>query len=168
MNFTHGPNCRPTGNDAPLKALARRSEEGTTTFVKLLPDNKISITQQTVTENLLGEKETKTSQLMIEEGIPGPISAMTMDRTGKTLYAGTTNGCLMRWELSNDGRIDYSEVVRAFRDDRAITSLAMVFGDASLAVGDAKGEVTTWFEIRDENSRKLRLNTPAFQTRSNR
>ena len=82
------------GNDVPLIALARRSEEGTTTFVKLLPDNKISITQQTATENLLGEKETKTSQLMIEEGIPGPISAMTMDRTGKTLYAGTTNGCL--------------------------------------------------------------------------
>jgi len=74
------------GNDTPLKALARRSEEGTTTFVKLLPDNKISITQQTNVETLLGEKETKSSQLMIEEGIPGPISSMTMDRAGKTLY----------------------------------------------------------------------------------
>ena len=94
---------------------------------------------------------------MIEEGIPGPISAMTMDRTGKTLYAGTTNGCLVRWELTGDGRIDYSEIVRAFRDDRTITSLAMVLGDASLAVGDSNGEVTTWFEIRNGNSRKLRL-----------
>jgi phosphate transport system permease protein len=145
------------GNSQLLRALARRSDEGTTTFVKLLPGNKIAIIQQTASENLLGERETKTSQLMIEEEIPGPISAMTMDRVGKTLYAGTTNGCLMRWELSNDGRIEYSEVVRAFRDDRAITSLAMVFGDASLAVGDAKGEITTWFEIRNENSRKLRL-----------
>jgi phosphate transport system permease protein len=145
------------GNVIPLKVLARRSEEGVTTFVKLLPENKISITQHTVTENLLGEKETKTSQLLIQEGIPGPISAMTMDRMGKTLYAGTANGCLVRWEISNDGRIDYYEVVRAFRDDRAITSLAMVFGDASLAVGDAKGEVTTWFEIRNDNARKLRL-----------
>jgi phosphate transport system permease protein len=145
------------GDDAPLMALARRSEEGTTTFVKLLPGNKISIIQQTASENLLGEKETKTAQLMIEEGIPGPISALTMDRSGKTLYAGTTNGCLMRWELTGDGRIEYSEIVRAFRDDRTITSLAMVFGDASLAVGDSYGEVTTWFEIRNENSRKLRL-----------
>ncbi|MGA2061782.1 MAG: ABC transporter permease subunit [Thermoguttaceae bacterium] len=145
------------GNDMPLMALARRSEAGTTTFVKLLPDNKISLTQQTAAENLLGEKDTKTYQLMIEEGIPGPISAMTMDRTGKTLYAGTTNGCLARWELTGDGRIDYAEVVRAFRDDRTITSLGMVFGDASLAVGDSKGEVTTWFEIRNGNSRKLRL-----------
>jgi phosphate transport system permease protein len=145
------------GDDTALMALARRSEVGTTTFVKLLPANKISIIQQTAAENLMGEKEIKTSQLMIEEGIPGPISAMTMDRTGKTLYAGTTNGCLMRWELSNDGRIEYSEIVRAFRDDRTITSLAMVFGDASLAVGDSKGEATTWFEIRNGNSRKLRL-----------
>jgi phosphate transport system permease protein len=146
-----------TGDDRPLMALARRSEEGTTTFVKLLPANKISITQQTATENLLGEKETKTSQLTIEQDIPGPISALTMDRAGKTLYAGTTNGCLARWELTSDRRIGYSEIVRAFRDDRTITSLAMVFGDASLAVGDSKGQVTAWFEIRNENSRKLRL-----------
>jgi phosphate transport system permease protein len=145
------------GNVMPLKALVRQSEEGTTTFVKLLPDNKISITRKTVAENLLGEKETKTSQLMIAEGIPGPISAMTMNQTGKTLYAGTTNGCLMRWELSDDSRINYSEVVRAFRDDRTITILAMVFGDVSLAVGDDKGEITTWFEIRNETARKLRL-----------
>ncbi len=147
----------PEGNVTPQRALARRSEEGTATFVKLLPDNKISITQKTAAENLSGEKETKTRRLTIEDGIPGPISAMTMDRTGKTLYAGTTNGCLARWELGNDGRIEYSEVVRAFRDDRAITSLAMVFGDASLAVGDAKGEITTWFEIRNATARKLRL-----------
>jgi phosphate transport system permease protein len=145
------------GNVVPTKALVRRSEEGTTTFVKLLPDNKISITQKTVTENLLGEKESKTSQLMIEEGIPGPISALTMDRTGKTLYAGTTNGCLARWELSNDDGIGDSEVVRAFRDDRTITSLAMIFGDVSLAVGDDQGHITTWFEIRNETTKKLRL-----------
>ncbi len=145
------------GDVIPTKALVRRCEEGTTTFVKLLPGNKISITRKTVSENLLGENESKTSQLAIEAGIPGPISALTMDRTGKTLYAGTTNGCLMRWEISEDGSIGYSEVVRAFRDDRAITSLAMVFGDVSLAVGDDRGDVTTWFEIRNETSRKLRL-----------
>jgi phosphate transport system permease protein len=147
----------PDAEPLPLKAIVRLSEDGTTTCVKLLPENKIAIAQKKVAENLLGEIESKTAQLLIQEGIPGPISAMTMDRMGKTLYAGTTNGCLVRWELSNDGRIDYSEIVRAFRDDRAITSLSMVFGDASLAVGDAAGEVTTWFEIRAENSRKLRL-----------
>jgi phosphate transport system permease protein len=145
------------GNETPILALARRSEEGATAFVKLLPANKISITRQTATENLLGEKESKTSQIMIEEGIPGPISAMTMDRTGKTLYAGTTNGCLARWELTDEGRIGYAEIVRAFRDDRTITSLAMVFGEASLAVGDSEGHLSAWFEIRSGNSRKLRL-----------
>ncbi len=49
-------------NDTPLKALARRSEEGSTTFVKLLPDNKISITQKSVDETLLGEKKPKASK----------------------------------------------------------------------------------------------------------
>ncbi|MGW8255858.1 MAG: ABC transporter permease subunit [Thermoguttaceae bacterium] len=145
------------GNLMPLKALVRQSDEGATTFVKLLPENKISIIRKSTSENLLGETETQTSQLMIEDDLPGPISALTMDRSGKTLYAGTSNGCLLRWELGEEGKIDYREVVRAFRDDRAITSLAMLFGDVSLAVGDEKGELTTWFEIRNENSRKLRL-----------
>ena len=74
------------GGDTPLMALARRSEEGTMTFVKLLPANKISITQQTAVETLSGEKETKTAQLMIEEGIPGPISTMTMDSNGQDAF----------------------------------------------------------------------------------
>jgi len=147
----------PEGDVPPVRALVRRSEDGTTSCVRLLPNNKISITQKTVIENLLGDAETKFYHISIGDDIPGQISAMTMDRAGKTLYAGTTNGCLMRWELSNNGRIDYCEVVRAFRDDRTITSLAMVFGDASLAVGDSNGEVTAWFEIRNENAKKLRL-----------
>ena len=155
----------PDGNTSPRKALARRSEDGTATFVKLLPDNKISITQQTSAENLLGEKENKTYRLTIEDGIPGPISAMTMDRTGKTLYVGTTNGCLARWELTDDGRIEYSEVVPAFRDDRAVTSLAMVFGDASLAVGDGTGQITAWFDPR-RHGPQTSPHTHPFQARS--
>jgi phosphate transport system permease protein len=147
----------PDAKIAPQKALARRSEEGTDTFVRLLRDNTISIVQTATSENLLGEKEDKTYSLTIQDGIPGPITAMTMDHAGKTLYAGTANGCLARWEFSDDGRIEYAEVVPAFRDGRAITSLAMVFGNASLAVGDAKGEVSSWFEIRNDKARKLRL-----------
>ena len=44
----------------PLQALLR-SSEGAVTCVKLLPDNRLSVTRQMTTENLLGEAETTTT-----------------------------------------------------------------------------------------------------------
>ena len=48
----------------------------------------------------------------------------------------------------------------AFADRRAVTALAMVFGDVSLAVGDDRGEVTAWFTVRvDEKPALMRIHT---------
>ncbi len=145
----------PEPGPLPAQALLR-SSEGAVTCVRLLPDNRLSVTRRVTTANLFGETDTTSHQLMIDEGIPGPIAAMTMDTAGKLLYVGTANGCLAYWEFGDDGRVDFHEVVPAFRDKRAVTSLALVHGEVSLAVGDAQGELTTWFEIRNESSRKLR------------
>ena len=82
---------------------------------------------------------------------------MTMDREGNTLYAGTDDGRLVRWQLDEKGEVAHREVVRAFADRRAITALALVLGDVSLAVGDAKGGLTTWFPVNADGTRKLRL-----------
>jgi len=48
-------------------------------------------------------------------------------------------------------------MVRAFPDHRDITALAMVLGEVSLAVGDSKGGLTTWFPVSADSTRKLRL-----------
>ena len=82
---------------------------------------------------------------------------MTMDRDGNTLYAGTKGGRLVRWQLGEKGEVTNREMVRAFPDHRDITALAMVLGDVSLAVGDAKGGLTTWFPVSADSTHKLRL-----------
>ena len=51
-----------------------------------------------------------------------------MDREGSTLYAGTGDGRLVRWQLDEKARSTEREVVRAFADKRAITSLALLLG----------------------------------------
>ena len=43
---------------------------------------------------------------------------MTMDREGNTLYAGTDDGRLVRWQLDEKGDVANREVVRAFPDGR--------------------------------------------------
>jgi phosphate transport system permease protein len=150
-----------TDKTEPVAALIRRSEEGHVTRVALFPDNRLSIVRQSVeTAGLFGESQTKTHEAKIHDGLPGRITAITMDTGGTTLYAGTDNGCLLRWDLDDEGSIRRKEVIPAFPDKRAITSLAMVFGDVSLAVGDDRGGLATWFEVRSDSDSRLRMIHP--------
>jgi phosphate transport system permease protein len=142
----------------PVSAVIRRSAEGTVTRAALLPDNRISLVRQTVAAGgLFGGQQTSSNRVMLGTEAPGRITAITMDHDGTALYAGTERGGLIRWELNDDGSVRANEVVPAFNDRRAVTSLAMVLGEVSLAVGDAKGELTTWFPVRTAGQSKLRL-----------
>jgi phosphate transport system permease protein len=148
----------------PLRAVASVSEEGSTTCAMLLPGDRIAVRREQVTESLLGTQEKETTRLLIDQDVPGPIRAMTLDRHGSTLYAGSSDGVLARWLLSEDGHSYRYEPFSAFRDKRAITSVAMVFGDVSLAVGDSKGRLSTWSGIRMAGSEQRKLR-PVHQLR---
>jgi phosphate transport system permease protein len=153
------------GKEIPLKALLRKTEDGSPVCVKLLPNNRLAVSRQITVpgESILDEAKTETKQIAIEEGIPGTIASLAMDSAGKMLYAGTDNGCVAIWEFGGDGQIARHDVIPAFRDQRKITALAMVLGDISLAVGDERGEVSVWTEVREDSaedgkqSRKLKL-----------
>ena len=69
MNFTLGANCWPRADDTALMALARRSEEGTTTFVKLLPGNK-SLSQKI---KLQSQEEIRTTNSRQSSPHPSPL-----------------------------------------------------------------------------------------------
>ena len=142
----------------PIGAVIRRNAEGAVTRAALLPDNRISLVRQTAAAGgLFGGGQTSTHRVVLESRSPGRITAFTMDREGTALYAGTQTGGLVRWELNDDGSVRANEVLPAFNDRRTITSLGMVLGDVSLAVGDAKGDLTTWFPVRSAGQSKLRL-----------
>ena len=147
---------------APVFALARYrkgdSGGGTTTCVRQTADNRLIVDRQSIAVNeLTDEKETKTHREVLASQIPGTIGAVTMSQDGGWLYVGTKDGTLAWWSFSPEGAVTGHDVRPAFRDKRAITSLAMVFGDVSLAVGDSAGGLSTWFEVHGESGRNLRL-----------
>jgi phosphate transport system permease protein len=139
------------------QVFIRRSDAGAVTRAARLSDRTIAILRQTPVESPGGDEEVNTYQTVLRENIIAHIRAMTMDREGGTLYAGTDEGRLVRWQLDEKGEVAHREVVRAFADGRAITALALVLGDVSLAVGDAKGQVTTWSPVNADGTRKLRM-----------
>ncbi|NOY13505.1 MAG: ABC transporter permease subunit [Deltaproteobacteria bacterium] len=131
-------------------ALARVNDDGRQTRVNLYPDNRLQLQIRAVTENLLGEEEVSSAEHELEVNALGRITALALSNDGLQLYAGTDQGELLRWDLSDDEEPSLLETLQAFTDRRAITALALVFGDVSLAVGDDKGQVSTWFPVRDE------------------
>ncbi len=148
------------GGPTPRRALIRTSEQGSLTCVRLLPGSRISVVREVYQEDLLGRVQSETQRTMLEEHIPGTITAVAMDSQGAMLYAGTANGRILLWEFDDQGGLRRKETVPAFRDKRAITSLAMLLGDVSLAVGDAKGGLSCWFEVGSGKRRKLQLVHP--------
>ena len=141
------------GNDIPLKTLTRASlpedDEQRHTLIQLFPQNRIEITQQIIEKDFLGNQQTESFTESLQETPSGNFTAFTMDGASLNLYAATDQGELWHWSLQEPGEVELLQNFTAFGDKRIITSLNLVFGDISLAVGDKKGHVTTWFLVPD-------------------
>jgi phosphate transport system permease protein len=139
----------PEKEGVPRQAVIRRSEQGATTCAALLPGNRIVVTRQTTSEDLSGDETTKNDRIVLDRDIPGEVTALALDHQGSMLYAGTSTGALAWWRLG-ESRVAEHDVVPAFRDHRAVTSLGLMLGDMTLVVGDSEGGVTNWFFVRPE------------------
>jgi len=135
------------GQATPLVTQVRFDEERGATRVALLPGNKISVTQVFREETLLGDVNEETFHLLLSDPIPGEVSVFTLDESGKSLYVGTRNGHLLKWDLSEPGEPHQKENLLAFQDRRAISAISMVLGETSIAVGDERGGLTVWFLV---------------------
>jgi len=139
----------PTGR--PQQSLARIDNDGRKTRVDLMADGSLRLQQSLEEANFLGEKTlTEETHRLDLHGAPGRVQALTMTSDGSQLFAGTSRGELLHWDLSDMESPTLLERKLAFRDERGITALTMVYGDVSLAVGDEKGWVTTWMQVRNE------------------
>jgi phosphate transport system permease protein len=140
------------------RAMVRKTEDGRLTKIELLADNSFRVSRQVTSTDLFGnEKNESTSFAVPQQDIPGKITAFTVDEKGETLFGGTDTGSLLRWDLRPDEGSIRTDNVVADADQQAITALTMVFGDMSVAVGDARGGLATWSPVwTGEGTSKVR------------
>ena len=134
------------GQPAPLLSIARASEDGRLTRLDALPNNCLAVTQLIAATNLLGETTSETKHLALTSDLPSAFTALAVDQAGRTLFAGHADGMLERWSLENPEKPELTDKVKV-TDGGAVTALAFVLGDISLAVGDASGRLSTWFMV---------------------
>ena len=128
-----------------------------------LNGDHLRVTHQLVEKDLLGNEKRSNSSSDINDQLPGKLSAVAVDAKSHYLYAGTDSGWLLRWDISEPGQPRLVDSVPVSDARQAITSIALVLGDVSVAVGDAKGTLTTWFPVKvsgsGEDRRLTRIHT---------
>jgi phosphate transport system permease protein len=146
-----------------VQSFARPIEAAGAVRIDRLAGDRLRVTHQLVEKDLLGTEKRSNASTGISDPLPGRLSAIAVDTKGHYLYAGTDNGWLLRWDISEPGQIHLLDRVPASEERQAITSLALVLGDVSVAVGDAKGTLTTWFPVKvagsGEDRRLTRIHT---------
>jgi phosphate transport system permease protein len=145
----------PSESGRIAQTLVRVDDEGDQTRVDLLDDDRLQLQQREVTENFLGEVEVAENHHLLPFSVLGRISALCLSSNGQQLYAGTDKGELLRWDLSDIDAPELLDHLQAFEDRREITALGLVFGDISLAVGDDRGGLSTWFTVPGNDGRRI-------------
>jgi phosphate transport system permease protein len=129
----------------PFLSLARTPDGKDPLRVDLLPGGRFALTATTRSEALDGTESVKTVRSSFGGDLPGAVTSVALDTKAEFLYAGTDRGQLLRWDLSDRESPKLLDTVTANRAGQPVSALSLVFGDISLAVGNADGTYSTWF-----------------------
>jgi phosphate transport system permease protein len=146
------------GHGPVQRAFVRRIEDKGAMRVDQLANGHFAVLHRLVEKDLLDNESTKISTAKIEDKLPGTITAAILDQKGHYLYAGTDNGWVLRWDVSEPGAPRLIDTVAA-TGGIAVTSLNVALGDISLAIGDAHGGYAAWFPVTSAGSGQDKLLT---------
>lgn len=134
---------------APLLAAASVPRGDVITAVFAAADGVPRLFSVSEKRGLFGAQRSETRhELPLRHG--GRATVLVVDKDGDYAYVGSSNGYIQRWDLRDKSapRVsDAADVTK--RRDRGVTALSLLIGDQALIVGDADGQVTRWFVVRD-------------------
>ena len=146
------------GHASVERSFVRRVENKGAMRVDQFRNGRFVVSHRLVEKDPLGNESSKTSRAEINDKPPGTITAAMLDQKGHYLYAGTANGWVLRWDVSEPGAPRLIDTVAA-TGGVAVTALNLALGDISLAIGDARGCYTVWFPVTSAGSGQDKLLT---------
>ncbi len=140
----------------PLTKVAFQQENDAIGAAALTSDKKLLLFSQEESASLLGGGEKEQHLQDLTRNLAGStVTTLELDDVLDNLYAGTEEGKLFHWNISDKTNPELLEIVDAAgKSNTAITALAFLIGDRSLIVGDEAGDVSVWFQVEDPTSPK--------------
>ena len=139
LTLTLDPEGRPLG------ASTARLQEDRAVAVAQLADGSIAIVRRDVEKSFLSGEGTETITRSVLPPV-AELTALVVDRAERTIFAGTTDGRLLSFDL-REGDAPEPRFVDA--GGAPVTAVELLIGDRTLLVGQADGRVSVWFPVTD-------------------
>ncbi len=135
-------------------AVNKESEDGSSSTVAYTKSGELLLVTLEQTESFFGDSEVAEKRANLSDDIAkNKITSLALDDLLNNVYAGTSDGKLLNWNIkSNKENPIFEDVIDA--SDSPITLLNFVLGNRSLIVGDREGYVSTWFKTKDETNKE--------------
>ncbi len=146
----------PAENIDPKNAgLTQVDEDNGFTSVRLIGPRKVAYTHAIETEDFMGDLVKESSSLTLEGTFDGVITCMALNSDGTMLYAGTDQGELGAWKITDpEEAAVFIPQVKAFGDSQPITAMELLFGEVTLVAADEQGRLSAW-NYTDKNDGSL-------------
>jgi phosphate transport system permease protein len=107
--------------------------------------------------SLMGEATKEESRVVLPVTASGEVTSLALDVRGQDIFAGTSTGEIVRFDLRDEQNPKQEETVAASAPGTAVTVLGFLNGDRTLVSGDTAGRVSSWQVIQAEEGGSRRL-----------
>lgn len=154
-----------------IKHIISKKNDTTAVMVVTTEDGRLLLRSAEKTTSLFGEGEQKESKKDITDMLKQgdilfesdnssvssiksedkiEITSLALDHFMDNLYIGTSSGEIFHINIQDKEIPVLQERVRV--SNTAVTTLGFLLGDISLVIGDSRGNVGVWMQVRDEHS----------------
>ncbi len=144
----------PAGRPAGLFRYVR-GPDGPIALVATGP-RELTLVRVVEKTSMTGETAREESRVVLPVSASGEVSALALDVRGQDVFAGTSGGEIVRFDLRDEANPRQEETARV-APGVAITVLGFLNGDRTLVSGDAAGGVSTWQVVQAEDGEERRL-----------
>ncbi len=107
--------------------------------------------------SLMGDTTREEARIVLPvSGAKGEVTSLALDVRGQDIFAGTSAGEIVRFDLRDEASPRQEEAVVATAGS-AVTVLGFLNGDRTLVSGDAGGGVSSWQVVQAEEGDSRRL-----------
>ena len=141
--------------EAIAQVVLRQDEDGNAAAVAVTAAGDLLVVLREKTESLLGGAKIEQEIFELQQELVGEPTAVLVDGFLRQVLVATDAGQVAQWRLQGLERPQYVGTFAA-SDGAAITVIDHLLGDISLVVGDAAGQVSTWFKVEQQGQRQYR------------
>ncbi len=142
-----------------ITQLAYREADQRAVMAAVANHSSLIVTRIATQRSLIGPSRRSLDSINVPTGQFGHPTALLINRPCTQLLAATSEGLVVRWHIPVEGSLEVIETVQAVPTG-AVTAMAYLLGERSIAIGGSDGSVATWSLVRDEARADGRQLTP--------